>query len=81
MVKLEDCVLNGILAISAGKSSDDVIDMIYSQIQSLKKDLRTDDVALKWFSVPMTAISFPSTPSLSLLKDVFQGNGYSLLIQ
>jgi hypothetical protein len=79
LIQLEDCILNGILAISAGKSSEDAIDMIYSQIPSLEKGLRTDEVALKWFNLFMTPISSPSTPAPNLLNDVFRGDSYSLL--
>ena len=54
LIQLEDCVLHGILTISAGKSSEEVIGTIYSQLQSLEKELTSNSVALNWFDIHMT---------------------------
>jgi hypothetical protein len=77
LLQLEDCVLQAIIAIWRGESSEVVIDSLHSQIQPLEKDLCNDDVALKWFdlsgedlSTPSTTrpSEFPTTPLLGVIK-------------
>jgi hypothetical protein len=71
------------MAISSGKSSEEAINTLCSQVKSLEKELRDDDIALKWFNlyttVDSTLDSTPSTPSPNLLKNMFQGDCSSLL--
>jgi len=74
LVRLEDCVLEGIIAISEGKPREEAMHMLHSRISTLMKDLAKDDSALSWFNLfndafpvhPTTTPSdFPSTPSSS----------------
>ena len=62
LVKLEDFVLRAIINISEGKSSEDVIDALSLQIQSLENDLDSNDEALTWFNLATVAIQTPSNP-------------------
>ena len=85
LIRLEDHVLQAIINISEGKSRDDAIGTLYSQILPLEKDLVNDDNALGWFNLSKTATSVHSTPSTSnfpstplavmphLIKDRFEG--------
>ena len=79
LVKLEDCVLEAILAISEGKAREKVLNYLFSQLISLEEDLAKDDEALGWFdlavgsslrhsSIPSSEI--PSTPLAG--KSVFR---------
>lgn len=68
LVQLEDCVLKAIMSISLGKSREEVMGHLYSQILSLEKELAFDDVALNWFNFPnpknlkKADFEVPSTP-------------------
>jgi hypothetical protein len=84
LVKLEDSVLEAIIAISEGKSSENVLDALYSQVLLLEKDLKSDNDAMNWFNLVTPSFSalptppasvFPSTPSgyRNLNQDKFQG--------
>jgi hypothetical protein len=64
LVRVEDCVLDGIVAISEGKPRLEVMETLHSQISLLIKDLADDDVALSWFNLSSPPQSeLPSTPS------------------
>jgi hypothetical protein len=63
LVKLEDCVLEAILDILAGKLTEPVIDALYLRIELLQKDLWNDDEALNWFALSKLAVSVPLTPA------------------
>jgi hypothetical protein len=65
LVQLEDRVLHAILAISEGKSPEDVISNLYAEIFSLEKDLGNDHDALNWFDWSTPAFSIPPTPPAS----------------
>ena len=84
LVKLEDSVLEAIIAISEGKSSENALDALYSQVVLLEKDLKSDNDAMNWFNLVTTCSSalptppasvFPSKPSgyQNLNQDKFQG--------
>jgi hypothetical protein len=62
LVQLEDFVLRAIINISEGKSSEDVIDALSLQIQSLENDLDGNDEALTWFNLATVTIQTTSTP-------------------
>ena len=51
LVQLEDCVLNAVISIAEGKSHENIIDDLYSQISSLEHDLMNDYDALAWFNI------------------------------
>ena len=68
LVKLEDCVLQAVLEIAQGKSTEGVIDGLCSQVESLHEDLGNDDEALNWFNLCSPAFSAPMTPSASNLR-------------
>jgi len=78
LIHLEDCVLHAIMGISAGQFSEEVIDTLHSQIESLEKELGDDDVALNWFNISMTGISTPSSPSLHIQRGMLEGDSCSL---
>jgi hypothetical protein len=74
LVRMEDCVLEGIIAISEGKPREEAMHTLHSEISSLMKDLAQDEDALSWFSLSTDASvvlptsppsEFPSTPSSS----------------
>lgn len=65
LVQVEDCVLQAIIAISEGNSSETIIDTLYSKITSLEKDLGRDDEALNWFN-----LTFLATPSTALQPEI-----------
>jgi hypothetical protein len=85
LIQLEDYVLQAIIAILEGKSREDIMGTLYSQILSLEMDLANDNEALNWFNLSATDFSIPPTPPLSNfpstplaavpshLKDNFQG--------
>lgn len=60
LIRLEDQVLKAVIAVSEGKSREDVMRSLHSDIQSLEKELAEDDVALNWFNLRATASSVPS---------------------
>ena len=50
--------------------------ILYSQIQSLEKELADDDAALDWFNLRTSVSEIPSTPLALMphhLKNKFQG--------
>jgi hypothetical protein len=70
LVKLEDSVLEAIIAISEGKSSENVLDTLYSQVILLEEDLKNDSNAMNWFNLltpSFSAVPTPPTPSFSAL--------------
>ena len=62
LIRLEDEVLQAVIAISQGKSRQDVMQTLHSQLESLEKDLAADDRALNWFNLPTAPASISSTP-------------------
>jgi len=66
LVELENRVLDGVIAITEGKSPDNVLDILYSQVLLLEKDLSNDLDALKWFDLFTPRFSMPSTPPESV---------------
>jgi hypothetical protein len=62
LVQLEDCVLRAVIGILEGRSHEDALDTLHSQILSLEKELSNNDEALDWFNVYSAPISTPSTP-------------------
>jgi len=54
--------------ISAGKSTEGVVDALFCQIESLGKDLVSDDAALTWFHLSSPALSAPLTPPTTVLR-------------
>jgi hypothetical protein len=71
LVRLEDQVLLAIMGISEGRPRQEVIDVLYSQIGALEKDLANDDDALNWFNIasaaPISSVPAPSeAPSTPL---------------
>jgi hypothetical protein len=80
-VKLEDRVLEAIIAISEGKSRDDAIDKLYSQILLLHDDLRNDNDALDWFNLSTAPFAIPSassTGALPYLNNKFLGQSMNI---
>lgn len=74
LVRLEDCVLEAIIAISEGKPREETMHNLHSHILSLLKDLKEDDEAMRWFNLhpeesvaesTALAFDFPSTPLAS----------------
>ena len=73
LVRLEDCVLEAIIAISEGKPREETMQNLHSHILSLLKDLKEDDEAMRWFNLhpesvaesTALAFDFPSTPLAS----------------
>jgi hypothetical protein len=60
LTKLEDCVLEAIIKILAGKGTQGAMDAFYYQIKLLEKDLATDEQALNGlnsFSHPYLLLS------------------------
>jgi len=64
-VQLEDSVLQAIIAISKGESSEIVIDGLHSRIEVLADGLGNDNEALNWFDLSTATASPPSPSSLS----------------
>jgi hypothetical protein len=72
LVQLEDYVLQGIVGVMEGRSHEDVLDTIFSQIESIEDHLTGNEDALNWFSLysmdPVSASprpppsGIPSTP-------------------
>jgi hypothetical protein len=62
LVQLEDHVLQAVVDILDGKSCDNAVDNLYSQILSLEDDLANDHEALEWFNLSKSASSIPFTP-------------------
>lgn len=87
LIRLEDHVIQAIIAISEGKSLDDALDNLHSQFLPLEKDLANDKDALTWFKLSTTASSisltatsttseFPCTPLSTMpniIKDKLRG--------
>lgn len=61
-MRLEDCVLQAIVGVLEGRSLEEALDAVYSQIQSLEDDLNEDEEALNWFNLSEPATSAPLTP-------------------
>jgi hypothetical protein len=66
LVELENRVLDSVIAIAEGKSPENVLDILYSQVLLLEKDLSNDLDALKWFDLFTPRFSMPSTPPESV---------------
>ena len=66
LVELEDRILEAIIAISEGKSSETAVDILYSELLLLEKDLSNDDNTMNWFNLFTTYFSMPSTPPPSV---------------
>lgn len=62
LVRLEDYVLQAIVGVLEGRSLEEALDAVYSQIQSLEDDLNEDEEALNWFNLSEPATSTPLTP-------------------
>lgn len=62
LVRLEDLVLQAIIGVLEGNSSEDVIDTLYSEIRSLDNDLGNNEEALNWFNLSRSFLPAPSTP-------------------
>ena len=65
LIQLEDCVLDGIVALSEGVPREEAMHTLYSKMSSLKMDLDNDDNALSWFNFSSNAFAIPSTPATS----------------
>lgn len=68
LVQLENCVLQAVLDIAQGKSTEDVIGALCSQVESLQEDLGNDNEASNWFNLSSPAFSAPLTPPASDLR-------------
>ena len=66
LVKVEDTVLEAVIAISEGKSSDSVLDTLYSQVKLLMEDLKNDNNAMNWFNLLTPSFSALPTPPASV---------------
>lgn len=62
LVKLEDKVLEAIIAISDGTSPEKVLDTLYLQVLLLEKDLSGDIEAMNWFNIFSDGFSIPTPP-------------------
>jgi hypothetical protein len=81
LVQIEDCVLHAIVELSKGKSRDNTMDALYSQLFSLKDVLRNDEGALAWFDFATASSAIPSTPSPSSLAPIpFIGGPFDVFI-
>jgi hypothetical protein len=63
-------VLQAIIDISEGKSTEPVIDALHLQIESLQDDLGNNVEALNWFNLSRPASSAPLTPPPSVLRPI-----------
>jgi hypothetical protein len=70
LVKLEDRVLEAIIAISEGKSSENALDCLYSELSLLENDLTSDVDAMGWFNLMKAGFSIPPTPPPSVFPSV-----------
>jgi hypothetical protein len=68
LIQLEDCVLEGIIAISEGMPREEAMCTVYTQLSSLKMDLGKDINALSWFNLSLDALAVPSTPPSEFLS-------------
>jgi len=66
LTQLEDCVLEVIMAISEGKPFENAMDVLYSQVSSLEKDLANDNDAINWFNLEVSDMALPATPASAL---------------
>jgi len=64
LVKLEDCVLQMVIAISEGKPHEVALDFLCSQLSFFEKDLANDKDAMTWFDLSTAATSSTSAPPL-----------------
>jgi hypothetical protein len=62
LVRLEDCVLEGIISISEGKPLEEAMQTLHSQISSSMADLCKDDEAMSWFNLSNNVFAVQSTP-------------------
>ena len=60
LVELENCILHAIIYISKGMSTEDIIEALYLQIQSLEEDLRNNQEVLNWFDLSNHAVFLPT---------------------
>ena len=65
LVKLENCVLGAIMDISQGKSRDNAIENLYSQLSSMEDELCRDNDALTWFNLGLASKSSSTSQSTS----------------
>jgi hypothetical protein len=72
LVRLEDRVLECVIAISEGKSALTALDAFHSEVLLFESDLKNDVDATSWFNLVTVGLSvlptppqsvFPSTPS------------------
>ena len=71
LVELEDSVIEAVIAISEGKSRENVMDNLYSKLLSQEESLEKDEKALDWFNcVTDPDPSRPSTPLRTEIKAV-----------
>jgi hypothetical protein len=73
IVELEDSVIEAVIAISEGKSRENVMDNLYSKLSSQEEYLDKDEKALDWFNCvtdPLTDPSRPSTPLPTNIESV-----------
>jgi hypothetical protein len=59
---LEDKVLEAIISICEGRSREDVMETLCSQLRALEQKLVEDEAALTWFDFNNAAASSSSTP-------------------
>jgi hypothetical protein len=62
LVMLEDGVLECIVAICEGNSTQYVLDRLHSQLLLLESDLTKDGNAMQWFNLSTVGASMPPTP-------------------
>jgi hypothetical protein len=65
LVRLENYVLDAIVSISEGKSRENVMQDLYSQMLPLENDLRNEPSAMAWFDFSTPSAPASSTPELS----------------
>lgn len=74
-MELENRILQAIIDVSKGISTEAAIDALHSQIQSLMEDLGQDEEALKWFDlrleleIPIPTPEPSEIPKTPLLGD------------
>lgn len=62
LVNVEDKVLEAIVAVSDGMSPQKVLDVLYSEVFLLEKDLSSDVEAMSWFDLFTDDFSIPTPP-------------------
>jgi hypothetical protein len=66
VVRLEDRVLECVIAISEGKSPVTALDDFYSEALLLESDLKKNVDAMRWFNLVTVGFSIPPTPPQSV---------------